>query len=109
LEFQEAFLRETVDLLAFFPLESGAQMGERGGAFDLDPMDGSPPFPTLANPLPFSQFIAAAPTLSTPLATTPSLSLSSPSTAALYPLHGFLLTLDLPHAARIEKKRSTLN
>jgi hypothetical protein len=28
LEFQEAFLGETVDLLAFFPLGSGAQMGE---------------------------------------------------------------------------------
>jgi hypothetical protein len=26
LEFQEAFLRETVDLLAFFPLGSGALM-----------------------------------------------------------------------------------
>jgi hypothetical protein len=25
------------------------------------------------------------------------------------PLHGFLLPLDLPHAARIEKMRSTLN
>jgi hypothetical protein len=52
--------------------------------------------------------VAAAPTFSTPLAT-PSLFLSSPWAAALYPLHGFLLPLDLPHAARIEKRRSTLN
>jgi hypothetical protein len=29
--------------------------------------------------------------------------------AAPYPLHGFLLPLDPPHAARIEKRRSTLN
>jgi hypothetical protein len=43
LEFQEAFLRKTVDILSFFPLGSGAQMGERVRAFDLDPMDGSPP------------------------------------------------------------------
>jgi hypothetical protein len=28
-----------------FPLGSGAQMGERVWAFDLDPMDGSPPPP----------------------------------------------------------------
>jgi hypothetical protein len=84
LEFQEAFLRETVDLLAFFPLGSAAQMGERVRAFDLDPMDGPPPPP-------------------------PSLFVSSPWAAALYPLHGFLLPLDLPHTARIEKRRSTLN
>ena len=45
LEFWEAFLKETVDLLAFFPLGSGAQMGDRVRAFDLDPMDGSPPSP----------------------------------------------------------------
>jgi hypothetical protein len=25
------------------------------------------------------------------------------------PLHGFLLPLDLPHAAKIEKRRNTLN
>jgi hypothetical protein len=35
--------------------------------------------------------------------------LSSPLAAAPYPLHGFLLPLDLPHAVRIEKRRSTLN
>jgi hypothetical protein len=46
-------------------------MGERVRAFDLDPMDGSPPFPTLADPLPFSQLVAAAPTLSTPLVAAP--------------------------------------
>jgi hypothetical protein len=28
-----------------FPLGSGAQMGERVRAIDLDPMDGSPPSP----------------------------------------------------------------
>jgi hypothetical protein len=72
LEFLEAFLMETVDLLAFFPLGSGAQMGERVRAIDLDPMDGSPPL--LPNPL-----------------------------------HDFLLPLDLPHAARIETRRSKLN
>jgi hypothetical protein len=32
-----------------------------------------------------------------------SLFLSSPLAAALYPLHGFLLPLDLPHVARIER------
>ena len=35
----------TIDLLAFFPLGSGAQMGERVCAIDLDPMYGSPPSP----------------------------------------------------------------
>jgi hypothetical protein len=45
LEFREAYIRETVDLLAFFLLGSGAQMGERVRAIDLDPMDGSPPSP----------------------------------------------------------------
>jgi hypothetical protein len=29
--------------------------------------------------------------------------------AALYPLHGFLLPLELPQAARIEKRRSKLD
>jgi hypothetical protein len=100
LEFQEAFLKETVDLLAIFPLGSGAQMGERVRAIDLNPMDGSPPLssPTLADPSP-SPIVAAA----------PSLFLSSPFAAALYPLHHFLLPLDLPHAARIVKRRITLN
>jgi hypothetical protein len=81
-------------------------MGERVRAFDLDPIDGSPPFPTLADPSP-SPNLLQPPTLSTPLAAAPSL--SSPWAATLYPLHGFLLPLDLPHAARIEKRRSTLN
>jgi hypothetical protein len=41
--------------------------------------------------------VAAAPTFSTALAAPhPSLFLSSPWAAALYPLHGFLLPLDLP-------------
>jgi hypothetical protein len=64
LEFQEAFLRETVDLLAFFPLGSGAQLGERVRPFDLDPMDGSPLpnpsrpplLPIVAAPHPFHPF-----------------------------------------------------
>jgi hypothetical protein len=43
------------------------------------------------------------------LAASPSLFLSSPWAAALYPLHDFLLPLNLPHATRIEKRRSTLN
>jgi hypothetical protein len=88
LEFQEAFLRETVDLLAFFPLGSGAQMRERVRAIDLDLMDESPPLssPTLADPLSLSPIVAAA----------PSLFLSSPFAAALYPLHHFLPPLDLP-------------
>jgi hypothetical protein len=97
-EFLEAFLRETVDLLAFFPLGSGAQMGERVRAVDLDPMDGS--LPLLPNP--------SRPPLPN-CCSRPSLFLSSPFAASLYPLHDFLLPLDLPHAARNEKRRSTLN
>jgi hypothetical protein len=54
---------------------------------------------TLADPLSLSPIVAAA----------PSLFLSSPFAAALYPLHNFLLPLDLPHAARIVKRRITLN
>jgi hypothetical protein len=42
--------------------------------------------PTLADPLSLSPIVAAA----------PSLFLSSPFAAALYPLHNFLLPLDLP-------------
>jgi hypothetical protein len=49
--------------------------------------------------LSFSPIVAAA----------SSLFLSSPFAATLYPLHDFLLPLDLTHAARIEKRRSTLN
>jgi hypothetical protein len=37
--------QETIYLLAFFPLGSGAQMGERVWAIDFDPVDGSPPSP----------------------------------------------------------------
>jgi hypothetical protein len=37
--------QEKVDLLAFFPLGSGAQMGERVWAIDFDPVDGRPPSP----------------------------------------------------------------
>jgi hypothetical protein len=115
LEFQEAFLRETVDLLAFFPLGSAAQMGERVRAFDLDPMDGSPsPTPTLADPLSSQLWQPPRPPPPPfpplwPPPPPPSLFVSSPWAAALYPLHGFLLPLDLPHTARIEKRRSTLN
>jgi hypothetical protein len=116
----------------FILLGSGARMGECVRAFELDPMDGSPLSPTLADPSPPN--CGSRPTFSTPLGTAPpptlvdplssqlwqppppfpplwppSLFLSSPWAAALYPLHGFLLPLDLPHAARIEKRRSTLN
>jgi hypothetical protein len=74
-------------------------MGERVWAIDLDPMDVSPPLlPNPSRPLSLSPIVAA----------TPSLFLSSPFAAALYPLHDFL-PLDLPHATRIEKRRSTLN
>jgi hypothetical protein len=69
-------------------------MGECVRAFDLDPMDGSPPFPTLADPSP-SPYGCSSPTLSTPLAAAPSLFLFSLWAATLYPLHGFL-PLDLP-------------
>jgi hypothetical protein len=55
-----------------FSLGSGAQMGECVRAFDLDPMDGSPTSPTLANPL-SSQLLQPPPTLSTPLAAASSL------------------------------------
>jgi hypothetical protein len=43
------------------------------------------------------------------LAAAPSLFLSSSLAATLYPLHGFLLPLDLPHVAMIEKRRSKLD
>jgi hypothetical protein len=42
LEFQEAFLRETVDLLAFFSAGVGSSNGRACLGFDLDPMDGTP-------------------------------------------------------------------
>jgi hypothetical protein len=62
LEFLEAFLRETVDRLAFFSARSAAQMGEQVRAIDLDPMDGSPlSSPTLADPLSYSLIVATAP------------------------------------------------
>jgi hypothetical protein len=106
---QEASLRKTVDLLAFFSLGSGAQMGERVRAFGLDPMDGSPLLSNPSRPPLLLPIVAAAPTLSTLCPPPPSLFLSSPWAAALYPLHCFLLPLYLHHAARIEKRRSTLN
>jgi hypothetical protein len=62
-------------------------MGERVRAIDLDPMDGSPPLlPNPSRPLSLSPIVAAA----------PSLFLSSPFAASLYPLHDFLPPLDLP-------------
>jgi hypothetical protein len=91
--------QEKLDFLAFFMLGSGAQMGERVWAIDLDLMDGSPPLlPNPSRPLSFSPMVAAAPTLATPLpAASPyPLFLSSPLAASPYPLHGFLLPLDLP-------------
>jgi hypothetical protein len=93
--------QQTVDLSAFFPLGSGAQRGERVWAIDLDLVDGIPPL--LQNPsrppLLLPNWVAAAPL---------PLLLSSPMAAAPYPLH-VSLPLDSPHAARIEKRRSTLN
>jgi hypothetical protein len=100
LEFQEAFLRETVDLLAFF--RWGRELrwdSEFGPLISIRWMGAPLSSPTLANPLSLSPIVAAA----------PSLFISSPFAAALYPLHGFLLPLDLPHAVRIEKRRSTSN
>jgi hypothetical protein len=100
LEFQEAFLRETIDLLAFFLLGSGAQMGERVRAIDLDPMDGSPPL--LHNPsrppLPLPNCCSRP----LPLPLLPICSLPLPSPRLPPPSRS-------PHAARIEKRRSTLN
>ena len=81
--------QETVDLLAFFPLGSGAQRGERVWAIDLDLVDGIPPL--LQNPsrppLLLPNWVAAAPL---------PLLLSSPLAAAPYLLHGSLLPLDPP-------------
>jgi hypothetical protein len=81
--------QKIVDLLAFFPLGSGAQRGERVWVIDLDPVDGSPPL--LQNPsrppLLLPNWVAA-----TPLP----LLLSSPMAAAPYPLHVSLLPLDSP-------------
>jgi hypothetical protein len=79
----------------YFPLGSGAQMRERVRAFDLDPMDGSPTSPTLANPL-SSQLLQPPPLFPSLWPPPPSLFLSSPWAAALYPLHDFLLPLDPP-------------
>jgi hypothetical protein len=93
--------QKTVDLLAFFPLGLGAQRGERVWAIDLDPVDGSPPLlPNPSRPSPSPQLGCSCPL---------PLLLSSPLAAAPYPLHGSLLPLDPPHAARIEKRRGTLN
>jgi hypothetical protein len=100
LEFQEAFLRETVDLLAFF--RWGRELrweSEFGPLISIRWMGAPLSSPNLADPLSLSPIVAAA----------PSLFISSPFAAALYPLHGFLLPLDLPHAVRIEKRRSTSN
>jgi hypothetical protein len=82
LEFQEAFLRETVDLLAFFSAGVGIS-NERASSGHWSRSDGwEPPLssPTLADPLSLSPIVAAA----------PSLFLSSPFAAALYPLRHFL-------------------
>jgi hypothetical protein len=46
-------------------------MGERVRAFDLDPMDGSPLLPNPSRPPLLLPIVAAAPTLSTPLAAAP--------------------------------------
>jgi hypothetical protein len=48
--------QKIVDLLAFFPLGSGAQRGEQVWAIDLDPVDGSPPLlPNPSRPSPSPQ------------------------------------------------------
>jgi hypothetical protein len=57
--------QKTVDLLAFFPLGSGAQKGERVWAIDLGPVDGSPPLlPNPSHPLSFSPIGCSRPSLS---------------------------------------------
>jgi hypothetical protein len=77
-EFQEAFLRETVDLLAFFSAGVGLISIRWMGAPPLLPNPSRPPLP-LPN-----------------CCSRPSLFLSSPFAATLYPLQDFLLPLDLP-------------
>jgi hypothetical protein len=83
-------------------------MGERVRAFDLNPMVGGPPrLPNPSRPPLLLPIVAVAPHPFHPFAPPPLplplLPLGS------RPLHGFLLPLDLLHAARIEKRRSTLN
>jgi hypothetical protein len=95
--------QKTVDLLAFFPLGWELKGESEFGPLILIRWMGAPPplsSPTLAAPLLLPIWVAA-----TPLP----LLLSSPLAAAPYPLRGSLLPLDPPHAARIEKRRSTLN
>jgi hypothetical protein len=78
-----------------FSLGPGAQMGQRVRAIDLDPMNGSPlSSPTLADTLSLSPVVAAA----------PSLFLSFPFAAALYPLHDFHPPLDLPPRSKDRKE-----
>jgi hypothetical protein len=97
--------QETVDLLAFFLLGSGAQMGERVWAIDFDPVDGSPPPPLLPNPsrppLPLPNLLQPPPL---PLSLLPLGSSPLPSQRLPPPSRS-----PPPHAARIEKRRSTLN
>jgi hypothetical protein len=78
---------ETVDLSAFFPLGRELKWeSEFGPLISIRWMGAPLSSPTLADPLSLSPIVAAA----------PSLFLSSPFAAALYPLHDFLLPLDLP-------------
>jgi hypothetical protein len=67
------------------------------------------PLPNPSRPPLLLPMVAAAPSLFPPLGLPPSHFLSSPLAATLYPLHGFLLPLDLPHTARIKKRRSKLD
>jgi hypothetical protein len=93
--------QKTVDLLAFFPLGSGAPRGERVWAIDLDPVDGSPPLlPNPSHPLSFSRIGLQPPPPSLALLPIGSRPLPSPW---LHP------PSRSPHTARIEKRRSTLN
>jgi hypothetical protein len=80
--------QETVDLLAFFPLGRELKWESEFGPLISIRWMGAPPLssPTLADPLSLSPICC----------TTPSLFLSSPRAVALYPLHDFLLPLDLP-------------
>jgi hypothetical protein len=68
-------------------------MGERVRAFDLDPMDGSPPSPTLADPS--TPNCGSRPHLFHPFGRPLPLPLL-PLGTALYPHHDFLVPLVLP-------------
>jgi hypothetical protein len=94
--------QKTVDLLAFFSAGDWELKGESEfGPLILIRWMGAPLLlPNPSRPSPSPQLGCSRPL---------PLLLSSLLAAAPYPLHGSLLPLDPPHAARIEKRRSMLN